>query len=87
MEVNFFTYLDRNGDNVNRIVPVDQGVFDGVQLAAANHEVLVFADKMIGANHYKVTAQARFNAMPPAGAFTQAQFTFSGYLEDLPAPR
>jgi hypothetical protein len=93
MEVNFFSYIDRNGDNVgdiaditfNRIVLVDQGVFDGVQLATANHQVLVFADEQIGTNHYKVVAQARLNGMPPANAFTQAQFTFSGYLEDLPA--
>ena len=93
MEVNFFTYIDRNGDNVgdiaditfHRIVLVDQGVFDGVQLAAANHKVLVFADEQIGMGRYQVVAQARLNAMPPANAFTQAQFTFSGYLEDLPA--
>jgi hypothetical protein len=92
MEVNFFSYIDRNGDNVgdiaditfNRIVLVDQGVFDGVQLAAANHAVLVFADEQIGMGHYKVVAQARLNGAPPANAFTQAQFTFSGYLEDLP---
>lgn len=95
MEVNFFSYIDRNGDNVgdiaditfHRIVLIDQGVFDGVQLATANHEVLVFADELIGTNHYKVVAQARLNAMPPANAFTQAQFTFSGYLEDLPTPQ
>jgi hypothetical protein len=92
MEVNFFSYIDRNGDNVgdiaditfNRIVLVDQGVFDGVQLAAANHAVVVFADEQIGTGHYKVVAQARLNGAPPANAFTQAQFTFSGYLEDLP---
>jgi hypothetical protein len=92
MEVNFFSYIDRNGDNVgdiaditfHRIVLVDQGVFDGVQLAAANHAVLVFADEQIGTNHYKVVAQARLNGTPPANAFTQAQFTFSGYLESLP---
>ena len=95
MEVDFFSYIDRNGDNVgdiaditfNRIVLVDQGVFDGVQLAAANHEVLVFADELIGTNHYKVVARARLNGMPPTGFFTQAQFTFSGYLEDVPTPQ
>ena len=93
MEVNFFSYIDRNGDNVgdiaditfHRIVLADQGVFDGVQLATANHDVLVFADELIGTNHYQLVAQARLNAMPPANAFTQAQFTFSGYLEALPA--
>ena len=65
---------------------VDQGVFGDVQLATANHEVLVFADEVIDTNHYKVVAQARLNGMAPANAFTQAQFTFSGYLEDIPTP-
>lgn len=91
MEVNFFSYIDRNGDGVgdiaditfHRIVLVDQGVFDGVQLATANHNVLVFADEQIGTNHYKLVAQARLNGLAPANSFTQAQFTFSGYLEDL----
>ena len=95
METNFYTYIDRNGDNVgdiaditfNRIVLADQGVFDGVQLATANHQVLVFADEVIGTGHFKVVAQARLNAMAPANAFTQAQFTFSGYLVDVPAPQ
>lgn len=93
MEVNFFSYIDRNGDGVgdiaditfHRVTLIDQGVFDGVSLATANHNVLVFADAEIGAGRYGVTAQARLNAMPPANSFTQAQFTFSGYLEDLPA--
>ena len=93
MEVNFFSYIDRNGDGVgdvaditfNRVTLIDQGVFDGVSLATANHKVLVFADAEIGAGRYGLTAQARLNAMPPANSFTQAQFTFSGYLEDLPA--
>ena len=44
------------------------------------------ADEVIGTNHYNVVAQARLNGMAPAGAFTQAQFTFSGYLEDVPTP-
>ena len=72
MEVNFFSYIDRNGDNVgdiaditfHRIVLVDQGVFDGVQLAATNHAVLVFADEQIGTGHYKIVAQARLNGAP-----------------------
>lgn len=92
MEVNYFTYIDRNDDGIgdiaditfHRVVLVDQGTFDGVSLATANHKVLVFADEQIGIYHYKVAAQARLNGAPPAGSFPQAQFTFSGYLEDLP---
>ena len=48
--------------------------------------VPVFADELIGTNHYKVGAQAGLNGMPPANAFTQAQFKFSGYREDVPTP-
>jgi hypothetical protein len=92
MEVNYFTYIDGNGDGIgdiaditfHRVVLVDQGTFDGISLAAANHKVLVFADEQIGTSHYKVAAQARLNGPLPTGAFVQAQFTFSGYLEDLP---
>ena len=81
-----FSYIDRNGDGVgdiaditfHRIVLVDQGIFDGVQLASANHSVLVFADEQIGTNHDKLVAQARLNGIPPVNSFTQAQFTFSG---------
>ena len=93
MEVNFFCYIDNNGDGVgdiaditfHRIALTDQGVFDGTAIASANHMVLVFADEQIGTGHYGVTAQARLNAAPPPNpAFLQAQFTFSGYLEDIP---
>lgn len=94
MEVNFYCYLDQNGDNVgdiaditfHRIVLADQGAFDGVQLATANHNVLVFADEQIGNSRFNVVAQARLNAMPPPNLTGHAQFTFSGYLEDLPTP-
>lgn len=94
MEVNFFCYIDNNGDGTgdvaditfHRIALTDQGVFDGTAIATANHKVLVFADEQIGTGHYGITAQARLNAAPPPNpAFLQAQFTFSGYLEDIPA--
>ena len=91
MEVNYYTYLDHNGDNVadiaditfHRVALVDQGTFDDTTIATANDKVLVFADELIGTQHMKVGVQARLNGTPPSGAFTQAQFTFSGYLEDL----
>jgi len=93
MEVNFFSYIDNNGDGVgdiaditfHRIALTDQGVFDGTAIASANHKVLVFADEQIGTGHFGVTAQARLNGQPPPNSFSQAQFTFSGYLEDIPA--
>ena len=94
MEVNFFCYIDNNGDGVgdiaditfHRIALTDQGVFDDTAIATANHQVLVFADEQIGTGHFGVTAQARLNGLPPPNpAFLQAQFTFSGYLEDIPA--
>ena len=92
MEINFFTYLD-NGDGVgdsaditfHRIALTDQGNFDGMAVASANHKVLVFADEVIGTTHFNLVLQARLSATVPANTFTQAQVTFSGYLEDLPA--
>lgn len=92
MEVNYFTYMDHNGDNVadiaditfHRVALTDQGTFGDMSIAVANDKVLVFADEQIGTQHMKVGVQARLNDIPPAGSFSQAQFTFSGYLEVLP---
>lgn len=92
MEINFFTYLD-NGDGVgdinditfHRIALTDQGVFDGTFIASANHKVLVFADELIGTAHFGLTLQARLSGTPAPNSFTQAQVTFSGYIEDLPS--
>jgi hypothetical protein len=94
MEVNFFCYIDNNGDGVgdvadttfHRIALTDQGVFNGTAIASANHKVLVFADEQIGTGHYGVVVQARLNGTyTPGPAAVQAQLTFSGYLEDIPA--
>lgn len=93
MEINFFCYIDRNGDGVgdvaditfHRIALTDQGAFGDTSIAAANHKVLVFADEQIGTQHLKVVVQARLNAPLTGSPFVQAQVTFSGYLEDLPA--
>jgi hypothetical protein len=90
MEVNFYCYIDQNGDGVgdiaditfHRIALTDQGVFDGTAIATANHKVLVFADEQIGTGHFGVVAQARLNGTPGPG-LVQAQLTFTGYLEDL----
>jgi hypothetical protein len=91
MEINFFTYYDNNGDGVgdsaditfHRIALTDQGVFDGTAISSANHKVKVFADERIGTSHFFVVLQARLNGSTTG--FTQAQVTFSGYVEDLPS--
>jgi hypothetical protein len=91
MEINFSTYLDNNGDGTgdiaditfHRVALTDQGTFAGIAISSANHKVLVFADELIGTSHFQVVVQARLNG--PTTAFAQAQVTFSGYLEDLPA--
>lgn len=90
MEINFFSYLD-NGDGVgdsgditfHRIALTDQGTFSGTAISSANHKVLVFADEQIGTSHFGVVVQARLNGTTTG--FTQAQVTFSDYIEDLPA--
>jgi hypothetical protein len=90
MEMNYFTYMDNDGDGVggleditfHRIALVDQGTFGDMAIASANHKVLVFADELIGTTHYQVGVQARLNEY--STTLAQAQVTFSGYLEDLP---
>jgi hypothetical protein len=92
MEINFYSYLD-NGDGVgdvgditfHRIALTDQGSFGGTAISSANHKVLVFADEQIGTAHFGLVVQARLNES--TAGFTQAQVTFSGYIEDLPPTR
>lgn len=89
MEMQYFTYLD-NGDGIgnssditfHRITLAEQGTFDGTAISTANHKVLVFADERIGTAQFSVGFQARLNGTTTG--FTNAQITFSGYLEDLP---
>lgn len=93
MEVNFFCYIDANDDGeineqditFHRIALTDQGTFNGTSIATANHRVLVFADSIIGEGQQGITIQARLNGTyTPGPQAIQAQFTFSGYLEDIP---
>jgi hypothetical protein len=93
MDMGFYSYMDSGEgpglDSIaylsfHRIALTDQGTFPGMSVATANHKVLVFADEQIGDQHFQVGVTARLNAMPPSGATSQAQITFSGYLEDLP---
>lgn len=91
MELRFQTSFD-NGDGagnslditLHRIALSDQGSFAGELVAAANHKVLVFADEVINGEHFQIAVQARlaFNVSPGSA---QAQITFSGWVEDLPA--
>jgi hypothetical protein len=93
MEIHFSTYMDSGEgpglDSItyltfHRVALTDQGTFPGMSIATANHKVLVFADEQIGDQHFQVGVTARLNGMAPSGATSQAQITFSGYLEDLP---
>ena len=89
MELKYFTYFD-NGDGVgdlsditfHRIVLTDQGAFQGVSVSTANHQVLVFADELIGTSHFQIGIEVRLNGI--ATQVAQGQITFSGYMEDLP---
>ena len=91
MEINFFSHIDNNGDGVgdvaditfHRIALTDQGTFSGIAISSANHKVLVFADEQIGTSHFQVGVSARLNGTVTGNA--QAQVTFTGYVEDLPA--
>jgi hypothetical protein len=93
LEVNFFTYMDNDGDGVggiedivfHRIPMIEQGVFDGTAISAFNQKMLVFADSKIGDASYALVAQARVNGTVPPNSTSQVQFTISGYLENLPA--
>ena len=93
LEVNFSTYMDNDGDGVggieditfHRIAMIDQGVFSGTAISVFNQKMLVFADSKIGDVSYAISVQARLNGTPPPNTSIQVQFTFSGYLEDLPS--
>lgn len=55
MEINFFTYLDNNGDGTggiadirfHRIALTEQGTFGGTAISSANHTVLVSAEPLL----------------------------------------
>ena len=89
MEITYFTYFDDDFDGTadlgditfHRFVLTDQGTFNDLAVATANHRVLVFADEQIGAGNYQIGVQVRLSGINTA--FAQGQVTFSGYLEDL----
>lgn len=91
MELQLYSYYDNNGDGVgdvqditfHRLTLTDQGVYNGMVVATANHKVLIFADEQIGNSHFHVGVQGQLDGTTTG--FTQGQVTISGYLEDLPA--
>lgn len=92
MTIDFFSYIDNNGDGVgdvqditfHRLALTEQGTYLGTAIATANHKTLVFADEQIGSGHFGVGVQARLTGAATVPA--QAQVTFSGYLENIPTP-
>lgn len=90
MELQLYSYYDNNADGVgdvqditfHRITLTDQGVYNGMAVATANHKVLIFADEQIGNSHFHLGVQGQLDGTTTG--FTQGQVTITGYLEDLP---
>jgi hypothetical protein len=90
MELQLYSYYDNNADGVgdvqditfHRITLTDQGVYNGMAVATANHKVLIYADEQIGNSHFHVGFQGQLDGTTTG--FTQGQVTITGYLEDLP---
>jgi hypothetical protein len=88
MELNYFTYTNSGGGaskSIQKLALQKQASFRDSGIFTANQKVTVFADEQIGDEHFSVGVSARFKG--GAALFTEAQFTFSGYLEDLPTER
>ncbi|HVE58343.1 MAG TPA: hypothetical protein VNB22_16040 [Pyrinomonadaceae bacterium] len=86
MEVDFSTYAGNGAGaaqmTIHKLVLQKQGSFRESAIFTASESGLIFADEKIGNEHFSVGVAARLNAV--TAAFAQAQFTFTGYLEDLP---
>jgi hypothetical protein len=87
IEVNYFTYSN-NGGNIaekalQKLTLERRGSFNNSAIFTAKNKGLVFADEQIGTEHFSVGVSARL--INRTDGYGQAQFTFSGYLEDLPA--
>ena len=86
MEVNFSTYTGNGAGGakmtIHKLLLQKQGSFRESSIFTASEKGLMFADEKIGNAHFSVGVAARLNAV--TAPFAQAQFTFSGYLEDLP---
>jgi hypothetical protein len=89
MEVGYLTYLNNGAGvadrTVHRLALRPTGSINSTAIFTANRRERVSADERIGAEHFSVGVSARLiNGATGAG---QAQFIFSGYLEELPAAK
>lgn len=87
MEVSYSTYMNNGGGaqmTVHRLMLQRQGSFNDSSIFTANQKTEVLADEKIGSEHFSVGVSVRPVSGTVSG-FVQAQFTFTGYLEDLPA--
>jgi hypothetical protein len=86
MEVNYSTYTNNGAGvakmTIHKLALQKRGSFKESSIFTAVESGLVFADEKIGSEHFSVGVAASLNSV--TAPFAQAQFTFSGYLEDLP---
>ena len=85
-EVDYATYIDNGGvadRTIHRLVLEKQSSFKDSAIYTASEQAAVSADERIGGEHFSIGVSARLVGAATSAA--QAQFTFSGYLEDLPA--
>lgn len=86
VEVNYFTYTSNGGvaaRTINELALEKQASFKDSAIFTSSRNVSVLADERIGSEHFSVGISARLVGVAAQSA--QAQFTFTGYLEDLPA--
>jgi len=87
MEVSYATYTNNGAGvakmTIHKLALQKQGSFKESAIFTADESGLVLADEKIGNEQFSVGVAASLNTV--TAPFAQAQFTFSGYLEDLPA--
>lgn len=87
MEVSFLTYTSNGAGGVkmttHKLLLQKQGSFRESAIFTASEKGSMFADEKIGNDHFSISVAARLNTV--TAPFAQAQFTFTGHLEDLPA--
>ena len=86
LDVGYFTYSNTGGNiagkTLQKLTLQRRGSFNDSAIFTAQTRGSVVADEQIGTEHFSVGVSARL--INPGAGFAQAQFTFSGYLEDLP---
>jgi hypothetical protein len=86
VELNYYTYKNNGGAadrTIHELALEKQASFKDSAVFSGSRNVSVLADEQIGGEHFSVGVSARLVGVAAQAA--QAQFTFSGYLEDLPA--